>query len=154
MNQKQKFIDFLSSNHTMSLATSVKDRVHAASLFYVNQGFSIYFLSDPETQHLKQARENSAVALTIHESSLDFTQIKGLQIKGELSKVDQIKEKKDCLGLFVKRFPFMGKFLVDSSLQKHVHQAEIYKIRPTHITLIDNSLGFGHKESLSNFIFS
>ena len=149
MELKNQIIRILETNHILSLGTADGGHVHVVSLFYAHRGLDLYFVSSPDSLHMTQAALNQRVSLTIHESTQDFRSVRGLQIAGTVSRVEKQGEKVECLELFKNKYSFMELFLKAKSLKKHLFQTEFYKITPVQITLIDNTKGFGHKETWS-----
>ena len=56
---------FLDAHHVMSLATLGPDGVHAANLFYACDGFSLLWLSDPQSRHSRELEAESSVSATV-----------------------------------------------------------------------------------------
>ena len=86
---------------------------------------------------------------TIAPDYTDFALIKGLQIVGRACEVSTL-EKARHLALLEARYPFL-KQLADAPLElrKAYLRISAYRMEPTRITLIDNTQGFGHKETLN-----
>ena len=51
----------------MTIATAKGETPWAASVFYANDGFALYFLSDPDSRHSKEITRNPVVAVTVHD---------------------------------------------------------------------------------------
>ena len=151
---KQKILDFLQQQHCLSLATSNQSRPWATNLFYCSdEQLNLYFVSSSHTRHAKDIADNSCVAVTINESTTDWTQIKGLQIDAKATLVNDV-ENAGVLSMYLDKFPKLAQIFkapADSDEEKvarGLQQSRFYRISPKWIRLIDNKQGFGHKEEL------
>lgn len=135
-------------DHTvLSLAVNSEDGPHAVSLMYANDGFDIYWLSDPKTRHSNYLASSSSASVTIAAQHKDFQEIHGLQMEGDAYRISDPGEESAAFDLLVARFPFLNKFGA-GNLARHLGAAAIYLFRPVTLTLIDNSRGFGFKQTL------
>ena len=136
----QKVLEFLSGHNTMTLATVGEDgQPHAAALFYAfTSDLHIIFLSQPETLHARHIGSSANVAVTVHADNQDWQNITGLQMHGWASRADDAART-----VYLSRFPFIAR---TQALARALKSVQFYEIRPTWIRLIDNRLGFGHKQ--------
>ena len=79
---KKTIIAYMEIHNTLSLATEKDGAPHAATVFYVNTGFEIYFLSSPSTRHGEHLAHNPRVSATIDEDYSNWLLIKGIQLEG------------------------------------------------------------------------
>jgi len=79
---KKTIIAYMEIHNTLSLATEKDGAPHAATVFYVNTGFEIYFLSSPSTRHGENLAHNPRVSATIDEDYSNWLLIKGMQLEG------------------------------------------------------------------------
>ena len=140
---------FLDANHVMSLATYGPQGPHAASLFYVRDGFALLWVSDPNSQHSLDLTANHRVAATVAPDCRDFNEVCGAQICGD---ADRVRDPSDChhaRALLATRYAFL-KRLSDAppAVKQAYESAELYRLDPRRIVLIDNKQGFGHKDIL------
>ena len=70
-------LTYLHQHQVMTLATVGDEGPWAAAVFYVNEKFSLYFLSAGHTRHSQNIVEDSRVAATIQEDYRDWPSIKG-----------------------------------------------------------------------------
>jgi uncharacterized protein YhbP (UPF0306 family) len=87
----QKALAYLAEHNVMTLATTGTRGVWASALFYVNDGFTLYFLSSPRSRHSINLANHSAIAATIQEDYRDWREIKGVQLEGVARKVQGIE---------------------------------------------------------------
>jgi len=141
----ERIASFLAAHHVLSLATSGP---HAANLFYACDGMALVWVSDSDARHSRAIATDPHVAATIAPDCTDFAVIKGLQIAGQAYKVTEL-EKARHLALLEARYPFL-KQLADAPMELRKAYASIaaYRLEPARIVLIDNTKGFGHKETL------
>lgn len=140
---------FLDAHHVLSLATIVAGAPHAASLFYARDGLDLYWTSDPATRHSQPLASAAAVSATIAPDYRDFKTIRGLQIDGtaaHLTEPDKIARARDCMEA---RYDFLRALAGGPpTLRAAYAKAAFYVLRPSRITFIDNTKGFGHKAIL------
>jgi len=142
-------LEELRNHSVMTLATNDQAGPHAVSLMYAHDAFDIYWLSDPKTRHSEHLASGFPVAATIAAQQEDFRKIRGLQMDGEARLLTGSAEETAAFNLLVARYAFLKKF-GGGKLARHLGAAAIYRFRPATITLIDNSRGFGFKQSLKS----
>src|SRR5688572_21538742 len=94
MSQASAF-EYLSSHKLLTLATSSSDgRPHAAPIFYVSDGGSIYFAVAPGSESARNLEANGVASVSVADVPDDWSKARGLQITGRVSKAsgdDQAK---------------------------------------------------------------
>jgi uncharacterized protein YhbP (UPF0306 family) len=144
---KDAILEELRNNTVLTLATIGESGAHAVSLMYAHDGFDIYWLSDPATRHSRHLESSRPAAVTIAAQQEDFETIKGLQIEGFGRRLMDKYAASAAFELLVARFPFMDRFKI-GKLARHLGAAEVYKFDSSRLTLVDNSRGFGFKQTL------
>ncbi len=144
---KNTILDELQHHTVLTLATAGQAGPHAVSLMYAHKDFDIYWLSDPKTHHSEQLAHNPSAAVTIATQQEDFQKIRGLQIEGNAYRITDPDEEATGFGLLVARYPFLQQFAA-GKLARHVGLAAVYLFQSKKHTLIDNSQGFGFKQTL------
>jgi uncharacterized protein YhbP (UPF0306 family) len=94
---------------------------------------TLIFLSDNETQHMKNALLNGKVAGTISTDVTTVAKIKGIQFTGEFVNPSE-QQQKDFYALYYHKFPFAK-----------AKPSPIWGINLQTIKMTDNTLGFGKK---------
>lgn len=147
---------FLTSHNTISIASVHEKEVSAASVFYVSDiNLKIYFLSFDKTLHSQHIFQNRNIAGTINKDVVDWTDIKGLQIKGHAEKLDD-HQREEILNQYKEKFKYINQILdapKNSNEQKIAQQFQaisVFIFTPNSFRLIDNSLGFGKKMELAH----
>ncbi|MFH1836446.1 MAG: pyridoxamine 5'-phosphate oxidase family protein [Methanobacteriota archaeon] len=79
---EKKIIGYISSHRLCTIALSRGNEPSAHTVYYINDGLTIYFEADPITDKIKTIQVNPKIALTIDEDYDDFGKIKGIQLVG------------------------------------------------------------------------
>ncbi|MGY8632005.1 pyridoxamine 5'-phosphate oxidase family protein [Bradyrhizobium sp. 14AA] len=148
-NLAQRIARLLDENHVMTLATSSADGAHAASLFYARDNLSLIWVSESRTRHSRELDHNPRVAATIAPDTSDHGTICGIQAHGMAECIRDETERSRLLAILVARYPFLAHIERGSpKISDALAKANVYRLHPARIVLIDNRLGFGHKEAL------
>jgi uncharacterized protein len=143
---------FLAAHQVMSLATFGASGPHATSLFYACDELALVWLSEPETRHSREIEADPRVAATVAPDYSDFSTIRGVQIAGTAHRVVVGDERMRHLVQLEARYPFLGQLASGPlKLRQANARTAVYWLQPARIVLIDNSKGFGHKETLAVF---
>jgi uncharacterized protein YhbP (UPF0306 family) len=140
---------FLAAHHTVSLAT-VDDQgaPHAANVLYAPEGLALYWMSDTESRHSRHIEARQQVTATVAPDYADFRVIRGLQIFGTARRLAGA-ESLATAGRMVSRYSFHAELSNGpAALRAAFEKAGFYCLEPARITMIDNTKGFGHKETL------
>lgn len=138
---------YLRAHHVATLATS-GESIWAAAVFYVSDGTTLYFLSSPTSRHCSNLAANGSVALTVQEDYADWPDIKGVQLEGTASEISG-SEEEHARRLYGQKFPLVGKLAqAPAAIVKAMAKVRWYKVVPTRLYFIDNSLGFGRRDEI------
>ena len=149
INLGQRIGSFLAAHHVLSLATFGSSGPHATSLFYACDGLALVWVSEPDTQHSREIEADPRVAATVAPDYSDFTAILGVQIAGAARRIVAADERMRHLAQLKARYPFLGQLAAGpSKLRQAYARTAVYRLQPARIVLIDNTKGFGHKETL------
>jgi hypothetical protein len=139
---------YLREHNVVTLATSGPQGLWAAAVFYVNDGFELYFLSAPTSRHSLNIGANPSIAATIQEDYRDWPAIKGIQLEGRADRITGI-EQAAALGRYQAKFPVIRNLAqAPAEIARAMGRIGWYKITPDRLFLIDNSLGFGHRDEI------
>lgn len=140
---------FLDAHHVMSLASLGASGPHAANLFYACDGLALLWVSDPDTQHSREIEADPRVAATVAPDYTDFAVIRGVQMTGTARRIVAADERKRLQARLEARYAFLGQLASGPpKLREAYARTAVYRLQPARIVLIDNSKGFGHKETL------
>ena len=152
---KARIRAFLAAHNTMTLATLGLDGApQAAAVFYAaGNDLCLYFLSSPRSRHSENLLAQPRVAATVHADGQAWQVIQGLQIEGRARPVTGVRETAQAARVYANRFEFVRGLLDGAdgptTLAGPVATSRFYVLHPRWIRLIDNALGFGHREELS-----
>jgi len=146
-------LHYMENHNTLSLATEKDGKPHAATVFFVNIGFDIYFFSSPTSRHGDNFAHNPWVSATINEDYSDWLNIKGIQLEGFVKDIGGILGNKRVSTAYVKKYPSVIDFFfspqkLGQAIAQKIAGVNYYRLKPSRIYFINNELGFGHKEEL------
>lgn len=139
---------FLDAHHVMSLATRGPDGAHAANLFYARDGFALVWVSDSQARHSLALAGDAQVGATVAPDTRDFHDICGVQISGTAHRIIDADERHCARTLLETRYPFLQQVADHPNVKCAYEAAELYRLVPHRIVIIDNTRGFGHKDVL------
>lgn len=144
---RAKMLAYLEAHHVMTLATAGP---WAAAVFYVNDCFTLYFLSSPQSRHAQALAAHPGVAVTIQEDCADWRGIKGIQLEGVAALVPAA-ERARVIGLYGAKFPLIGDASkAPAAIAKALARIEWYQVTPRSVYLVDNSVAFGHRDRVDH----
>ena len=167
---KKTVLKYLEEHYTMTMATTTGQTPWAAAMFYANDGFALYFLSDPESRHSKDIAGNPAVAVAVNEDCHDWRKIKGIQMEGKAELVATDDEMARAVAAYVNKYSFTAAYLklMSTSFPKIAGQLDkllsklpfvpglpttftvrFYKFTPSKVRFIDNEKNFAHHEEFT-----
>jgi len=139
---------YLQEHRVATLATNSGAAPAAAAVFYVNHGYTLYFLSSPTSRHSLNLSKNPRVAVTIQEDYADWLEIKGIQIEGIVSELTGAEEA-EARRLYGQKFPIIGKLAqAPAAIVKALAKVRWYKVDPQQLYFIDNSVALGHRDEV------
>lgn len=140
---------YLAEHNVVSLATTGPEGVWSAALFYVNEGFTLYFLSAPTSRHSCNIAAQPDVAGTIQEDYEDWARIRGIQFEGSARRLDA-NEQRRAVALYRRKFPFVDTTTGTSTeIASALDAIAWYEVVPSEMYFIDNSLGLGHRDRIA-----
>jgi uncharacterized protein YhbP (UPF0306 family) len=146
---RERILAYLAAHNTLTLATAIDGKPWANAVFYANDGFTFYFVSDPKTRHAHHLKTNASVAGTIQDEQKDWRSIQGIQLEGHCVEITNPIESAKALAIYVAKFPFIGDLLrAPKEIASAMTKARWHKLTPVWIRLIDNTRGFGFKEEI------
>jgi uncharacterized protein YhbP (UPF0306 family) len=147
---RERVLALLGEHHVMTLATVGAAGPWAAAVFYAldDSDLRLYFLSAPTSRHAENLAANPCAAATIQRDYDDWPGIRGLQIEGTVREVAREDEAR-VRALYQQRYPLIGGGAgVPRKLLEALDRIRWYEFAPSDIHLIDNTLGFAHRERL------
>ncbi len=131
--------NFIKHHNTMTIATHGENGIGAAAVFYVpsKEFRSLFFVSNPNSEHITNLENNNKCAATIQKDGLKWEFIKGLQIKGCV-----IKAKEEYWKIYLEKFPYIEE---NKILSKALKKVSLYELEISWARLINNEKEFGNK---------
>lgn len=147
-DSRQRVQRYLRIHRVATLATMAADGPWAAAVFYASDGDTLYFLSSPNSRHCRNLEQDSRAAATIQGDYDDWPEIKGIQMEGVVSELRDADEKR-ARRLYAEKFPFIGKLKsAPPPIVAALARVRWYRLTPTRLFFIDNSVSFGHREEI------
>ena len=135
-------VSLLKSVSTMTLATTdLLGNPHATAVYFVHdEEMDLYFFSDEHSLHCQHITQNPKAAAAIYPKCQGWRDIKGLQLRGKVHRVESANQWDTAWALYQRKFPFV------ESLKAVVAQNQLYVFIPGWVRLVDNAQGFGYKK--------
>ncbi|NMG75148.1 pyridoxamine 5'-phosphate oxidase family protein [Aromatoleum diolicum] len=144
----ERALAYLRDHHVMTLATRGEEGIWASAVFYVNDSFTLYFLSSPASRHSQNFAVDGRLAVTIQEDCADWPQIKGVQAEGGVTEISG-DEERHARALYGDKYPVVGKLArAPAAIVKAMAKVRWYRFAPERLYFIDNSVGFGHRDEI------
>lgn len=141
-------VAYLECHHVMTLCTSGGAGPWAAAVFYVNDGYTLFFLSSPATRHCRNLAQDARCAATIHDDTGDWASVKGIQLEGRASKIGGDEARRARLRYGAK-FPIVGGLAgAPAAIVEALSKVHWYRLDADRMYFVDNSRGFGHREEI------
>jgi uncharacterized protein YhbP (UPF0306 family) len=128
----------LEGETTVVLATCGAEPI-ATPLFFVADGFDLYWLSSPDSRHSRNVAERPRCAVSVHAAVTDWRDIRGLQMEGDASVAS---EREPAITRY------RARFRLGPELDAALDASTLYLFRPRWLRYLDNSLGFGFKREI------
>jgi hypothetical protein len=135
----------------MSLATHGPEGLRAASVFYVNQGFELYFVLRADTRHVRNITATAEVAATITDEAADWPSIRGIQLEGVAAQVEN-PQRHDVLALLSRRFAFVDHMWDWTTTSGAAAPECVYSIRPSRLFFVDHRLHAARAEVSKSYL--
>jgi hypothetical protein len=149
MKQPQKQLEMvaalLCAETTLSLATAGEDGdACVAPLFYLaGPELTLYWLSSESSRHSLNLKRTPHAAATVYHGAADWKEIRGVQMRGAVSKVTEPERRAALLKAYCERFK------IGRIFRLAIHQSALYAFQPEFLRYIDNAKGFGFKFELT-----
>jgi len=132
----------------MTLATGGDQGPWAAAVFYVHEGWALYFLSAQSSRHCRNIAQSPRVSATIQEDYADWREIKGVQLEGIATRLTGDEEKR-IRDLYAAKYPFLrSPAETPAAIANAMAKVSWYRVAPERAYFIDNSVAFGHREEI------
>jgi uncharacterized protein YhbP (UPF0306 family) len=150
---KKLLMDFLKSQRLMSLATHGQ-KLSVCSVYYaVDSDFNLYFISEPDSEHVQNIIANHQVACSIADSRQKVSDKKvGVQLRGKAQFVKGDERLRVVLAMWNRTNPGLKALINLKNIKKKVIDSYVVKIQPSEIKFFNEHL-FG-SEGTETYRFS
>jgi nitroimidazol reductase NimA-like FMN-containing flavoprotein (pyridoxamine 5'-phosphate oxidase superfamily) len=140
---KDKISDYLATHPYLNLATVCPDGTPLAhTVGYASEGATVYFVTDRKSRKARNIASNPAVAFTVDEDYENLADIQGIQMKGMAEEVTDPAVMQRVMRMMNEKYPYM------KDLPENPDYG-FFVITPGEAIFIDNTQGFGHRETMS-----
>ena len=146
-DRRDEALRYVESHHVMTLATHGPEGPWAAAVFYVNRQFNLTFLSSATSRHGGDLAIAGRAAAAIHEDYDGWSQIKGIQLEGQVHKLTG-KLRIEAIARYARKFPVVQPDNAPALIKAALRKVSWYELVPDRCYLVDNSLGFGHRDEI------
>lgn len=145
---RQPVLDYLHRHNVLTLATHGPAGLWAAAVFYVNDGFTFYFLSSPDSRHGQNMAAQPHVAGTVQADTGEWAEIKGVQLEGEVTRLEGAA-RLAAIRRYGAKFPIVGNLEhAPAAIVAAFNKVAWYRLTPSRLYFVDNSRGFGHRDEI------
>jgi len=145
---REQVLTYLQTHRVVTLATEGHGNLWAAAVFYVSDGFTLYFLSSPTSRHCLNLAINPRVAATIQEDYTNWLEIKGVQLEGAATQLSG-EEERSARTLYAEKFPLVGNLAqAPEAIVTAMAKVRWYRLVPQRLLFIDNAAGFGARAEI------
>ena len=136
---------FLEGQSIMALATTGPGgSPSVAPLFYLpGDALSLYWFSSSSSRHSRNLKENPEAAVSVYDSTWEWKEIRGVQMRGAASAVTDRQCRLLAAEAYTERFRLRGLF------EAAISRSTLYCFVPAWVRYIDNSRRFGYKFEIS-----
>lgn len=139
---RKRITNLMKRHRIMSVATVRPDGYpQATTVTYANDGLTLYFSCDVNSQKVRNIKRNRRVSATIDRDYADWRKIRGLSFGGTARVVKDHQEFDHALKRLSNKFPEMAKLS-----EADMKGVAIVKITPKVFSVLDYTKGFGHTD--------
>src|SRR5271167_4404151 len=132
-------LNLLSRHNIMTLATVRPDGFpQATTVYYVNDGLTLYFATDPASQKAGNIKLNNKVSVAIAGETQNTNKLKALSLSGIAARVTDPTRVHDLQISLFKAVPQAKRFAPSAA-----EQLAVYSITPIVMSLVDYAAGYG-----------
>jgi PPOX class probable F420-dependent enzyme len=144
---QNQILTLLDQHRTMSLATVRPDGwPQVTTVGFAHDGLTLYFLCGPDSQKASNLSRDDRVSLTVDDDTPQVMEITGLSMAAHAQRVLDRAEAAKALQLLIQRYPEQNALPGPMPSPEEVC---IFRVKPTVISVLDYSKGFGHTELVS-----
>jgi len=136
---KRFILGQLKTNRIMSLATMRSDGYpQATTVTYANDGLTLYFACDRNSQKVRNLRRSPKVSLTINKDMANWKKITGLSMGATAKVLEQPADIKRALALLSRKFKEMKGLSAEN-----LAETAFVRVQPKVVSMLDYRREFG-----------
>ena len=136
---KRFILNQLKANRIMSLATVRPDGYpQATTVTYANDGLTLYFCCDRNSQKARNLRRSPKVSLTINKDTANWNKITGLSMGATARILDKPADTKRALTLLARKFKDMRNLSAED-----LAELAFVRVQPKVVSMLDYRREFG-----------
>lgn len=136
-----KLLKYLKSQRLMTI-TTLGISMWSCSVYYVvDDQLNLFFISEPDTQHIKNIINNNKIACNIANSSQIVMDKKvGMQIQGIITEENNQTKIRTILSMWNQVNPGFADIINLKNIVHKVIKSKVYKVQPTLIKFFNEKL--------------
>ena len=136
---KRFILGQLKTNRIMSLATMRSDGYpQATTVTYANDGLTLYFACDRNSQKVRNLRRSPKVSLTINKDTADWKKITGLSMGATAKVLERPADTQRALALLSRKFKDMKGLSAED-----LAEIAFVRVQPKVVSMLDYRREFG-----------
>lgn len=141
---KSQILSIMDAHRIMTIATVRPGGwPQATTVGFAHEGLTLYFLCGQESQKAKNLARDDRVSITIDHDEPQVMKITGLSMAARAERITDLKQAERIMALLIARYPDQG---ASPGELPPASAVAIFKVTPSHISVLDYSKGFGHAE--------
>lgn len=144
---RKRAAEILRQQRIVTLSIHDAEGCWAAPVFFAEDGFDLYYVSNPLSRHCRAAETHPAGAAAVFNANSEWRKVQGLQMEGSLE-ILSADDEKQALKIYTRKFPFTGIFFsqqqnLPEPLRAKVTDVRFFRFRARRVVLVDNTIRFG-----------
>ena len=138
-SSKRFILEQLKAHHNMSLATVRPDGYPQATIVaYANDGLTIYFACERDSQKVRNLRRSPKVSLTVSRDWAGWKKITGLSMGGNARILERETDRARAYAALARKFKTMKGLSAED-----VAATAFVRVQPNVVSMLDYRRGFG-----------
>ena len=143
-------LSFLEQHDAMTVAVAdAAGAPWAAPVFYVNDGFRLFWLTSPKGRLGASLGSNPRAAISILSRDGDWRRLRGVQMEGEVRQIDTWTDYIRCARRFLRKFPGLAASVMalpgGGRMRRKAGHLRFYVLEGNTCWYTDHSGGFGNR---------
>jgi uncharacterized protein YhbP (UPF0306 family) len=154
LDLKEKALELINQQSTMTLATALNNIAWAAPVYYVFYKSAFFFFSDPSSRHIYEATQSNQASAAIYPYADTWQGIKGIQMTGCIRQLAPGVTAIQAIRAYTRKFSFTKDFFEPGqslNLENFIKRFKVrfYRLDPQIVYYLDNQIKFGFREVIA-----